>query len=133
REIIGESYPRDARTPGKLLADSLNNQAASLWELGEREEAERRWQKAREVDPIHPEATFNQGLLHWRAGLLSADELLRRLHQVQTAVQNSWRPRYMLAQVHAEQRDYDAVLNELEGIQAPEEMVTEVQVLQGWS
>ena len=68
-----------ALTPGGLaaLADGWNNRAASLLEI-------ERWDKAREalgqalaVDPAHPQARYNLGLLDWRRGE-GDDELLAR-------------------------------------------------------
>lgn len=58
-EEFGE--PCDAVKPESelLSADSLNNRAVSLLDLGRENEADATFRQALEADPHHPEATFN--------------------------------------------------------------------------
>jgi tetratricopeptide (TPR) repeat protein len=52
-----------------VSADSLNNRALSRLDLGDMAEARRLLDEAMSVDPLHPEANYNAGLLeHLRSG-----------------------------------------------------------------
>jgi serine/threonine protein kinase len=63
REIYEEEFgePCDAVRPESELlgADSLNNRAVSLLDVGKPTEAEALFRQALDIDPHHPEATFN--------------------------------------------------------------------------
>ena len=76
---LGYSYPRQAPKAADALADSLNNRALSLYDLGRIEEAKQVWQQALQADPHHVEATYNQGITLWRQGVLTDDVLVRQL------------------------------------------------------
>ena len=73
------STPRTRRPPatrirdpepqaGKDTADSLNNRAVSLLDLGREAEADPLWGRALRSQPHHLEATYNQVLRDWQAG-----------------------------------------------------------------
>lgn len=64
-----------------LRADSLNNRAVSLFELGESREAATCLSKALEINEMLPEAVYNMILLNWRSGT-KAGKIIR---QVETA------------------------------------------------
>jgi WD40 repeat protein/serine/threonine protein kinase len=119
RQVAGQSYLRPAPKPAEALADSLNNRAISLLDLGKEEEAEALWEKALTVEVQHPESTYNLGLARWRAGRLSAEDLLRQLREVCASHPGAWLPLYLLAQVHLERQDYEAARAVLQEI--PEE------------
>ncbi len=69
QQAMGQPYPRDQPKSDDLLADSFNNRAVSLFDLGKQAEAEMKWQEALRVDPHHPEATYNYpGRRHRRRG-----------------------------------------------------------------
>lgn len=76
---LGSRYPRRAADPAQLRADGLNNKALSLLDLSRPAEARQALRQALESDPQHLEALYNQGLLDWREGQLSDEELLDRL------------------------------------------------------
>ena len=76
---FGTPYPRKVPDPAQLRADGLNNKALSLLDLGQAQEACEAFARALEIDPQHPQALYNQGLLDWRAGRVGDDELLDRL------------------------------------------------------
>ena len=58
----GESYPRPAPEANELLADSLNNHALSMIDLGMEEQAVELWNQAFAVDAQHFETFYNSGL-----------------------------------------------------------------------
>jgi WD40 repeat protein/serine/threonine protein kinase len=82
REVTGERYPRYQPTVTDLKADSLNNRAASLLDLGNQKEALQLWAQAWREHPWQPQVTFNQGLLQWRTGRLTDLELVSQLEEL---------------------------------------------------
>jgi WD40 repeat protein len=96
------------------LADSLNNRAISLLDLGRRDEALRIWSEALRTDPHHPDSTYNVGLLQWRAGDVTDDALLNRLRDIDRLHPGDVMAPYRTAQVHIERGNYDAALPLLE-------------------
>jgi WD40 repeat protein len=104
-QVTREAYPREQPQAAQLLADGLNNRAVSLLDLEKNDEAEKLYHEALEADPHHPEATYNQGLLLWRSGRLTDDELVRQLDEVRTTQADDWRVEYLLGLVHLERGD----------------------------
>ncbi len=129
KQELEHPYPRQASKAADALADSLNNRALSLYDLGKIEEAKQVWQQALQADPHHVEATYNQGITLWRQGRLTDDVLVRRLEEVRATQGERWQPSYLLALAHMERGDGDTALSLLRDIaqQAPEQ--TEVQTL----
>jgi serine/threonine protein kinase len=78
REIFEDQFgePCEAEKPDLELiaADSLNNRAVSLLDIGRGADAEALLRHAVETDPYHPEATFNLSLIH-KAGNVGAETL----------------------------------------------------------
>jgi WD40 repeat protein/serine/threonine protein kinase len=111
-----ESYDdvRPEPKAAELLADSLNNQALSYLEIGQPKRAGAMWDEALKVDPHHPESTYNRGLVLWRSGLLTDDELVRQLEEVRTTHGDDWRDEYLLGLVHLEREDAEAAVQLLE-------------------
>src|SRR5262249_40931182 len=63
-----------------------------------------------------PEASYNLGLSQWRAGQITGEALLDKLHEVCTTHPGEWLPPYFLAQVHLELGDWAAAVGILEKI-----------------
>ncbi len=82
RELTGERYPRYQPTAADLRADSLNNRAASLLDLGNFQEAMQIWSQAWREHPWQPQVTYNRGLLEWRCGRLTDLEFLSQLEDL---------------------------------------------------
>lgn len=123
RQATGSTYPRKTPPPAEALADSLNNWAVSLLDLGKHDEAERIWEKALAADPSHAEATYNLGVQRWRGGRLGEDALFHKLKEVCAAQPDRWLPTYLLAQAHLEQGDWRSAVAALErGLQAEPEL-----------
>jgi serine/threonine protein kinase len=55
----GKSYPRQRPESIDLRADSLNNKALSLMDLGQEKNALKIWEKALQLNANHPEVTYN--------------------------------------------------------------------------
>jgi WD40 repeat protein/serine/threonine protein kinase len=105
RQATGRTYARERPSAADLLADTLNNRGISLFDLGKREEAEQKWQAALGVDPLHPEATYNWGLIQWRSGRLTDQELLEKLRGLRTSSTDPTRLDYLVGLVHLERGD----------------------------
>ena len=110
QQVTGQTYSREQPKLDALLADSLNNRAVSLIDLKKPEAAEKKWQEALGVDPHHPEATYNWGLIQWRSALLRDDQLLGKLREVRTSCADSERVDFLLGLVHLERNDCDAAI-----------------------
>ena len=76
-------YPRPKPQALELRADSLNNKAVSLLDLGQEEEAVRCWQEALQADPAHLEANFNYGYYRWHKAELLSKEFLAQLQRLE--------------------------------------------------
>jgi hypothetical protein len=90
REELKEEYFRMEPRSVEFRADELNNRALSLLDLGKEAEAIRLFDDALKLQPVHPEATYNAGLVNWRKGLITDDVLLGRLRVAEQGMQN-WR------------------------------------------
>lgn len=66
--VVGKEYPRAALQVAKALADSLNNKAVSLVDLGRREDAENTLEQALKIHAGHQMASYNLALLKWVSG-----------------------------------------------------------------
>ncbi|MDM8550593.1 protein kinase [Desulfobacterales bacterium HSG2] len=94
KEITGERYKRPVPAAGELRADSLNNKAVSLWDLGRREGASDLFVKAIQNDPQHFEATRNISILNWNEAKITDESLLERLRvleDIHRGRMNYWR------------------------------------------
>jgi len=99
----GAPYPRPKPQALDLRADSLNNKAVSLLDLGQEEEAVRCWQEALQADPAHLEANFNYGYYRWHKAELPGSEFLKQLQRLESTHGNNpeyWR---LLGWVYLEQ------------------------------
>jgi WD40 repeat protein/serine/threonine protein kinase len=127
QDVTGREYARPEPQPAEGLADTLNNQAVSLLDLGRQEEAERLWEESLRIEQHHPESTYNYGLHRWRAGRLTDDTLLQRMREVVASHEGQWVPLYLLAWVHLERGDCDAALAALPQIPAEAADLDEVR------
>jgi WD40 repeat protein len=109
--VAGATYPREEPREAELLADSRNNIGLSLTVMEEHAEAEKAWQEALRVDPHHPEATYNGGLLQWRSARLTDQKLLERLGEVRASAADAVRVDYLLGLVHLERADARAAVH----------------------
>jgi WD40 repeat protein len=129
RKETGKAYPRTEPKASKSLADSLNNRAASLLDLGKKSEALELWEEALKVYPQHPEATYNRGLISWRDAKIDDAALLRQLEGVKASNRAVWWVEYLQALVHLERNDVRSTLRILEKIESAEGAQAEVTSL----
>lgn len=110
----------------KLKADSLNNKAISLLDLGKFDDAVRCWQKSLAEDPQHLEATFNYGYYCWKDGALYRDALKSQMANLKSRYEHNREFWQLLAWLCYEVGDIDA----LEEIQNSSHRVTSDEFLQ---
>ncbi|MBI5245270.1 MAG: SUMF1/EgtB/PvdO family nonheme iron enzyme [Elusimicrobia bacterium] len=96
QRLVGAAYPREEVRKAPLLADALNNQGVSMADLGRKYEAERLFNEALKLDPAHPGAVHNLGLLLMEAGKAKEGDLLARLNSCKKARPADWAVCYLL-------------------------------------
>jgi WD40 repeat protein/serine/threonine protein kinase len=113
RKQTGIPYPRREIKPGKAVADSLNNRAVSLLDLGKGKEAEKLWDEALKAQPHHPESTFNLGVSQWRAGRIADMTAMRRVEEAMKSHVENWNLPYFLALINMERDDFGSAVSTL--------------------
>jgi WD40 repeat protein len=126
-QVTGEAYLRQEPKAGKDTADTLNNRAVSLLDLGRQDEGLQLWEQALQLQPHHPESTYNRGLILWRSGSIDSGSLVRDLEQSQQSYLKNWLTDYLLGLVHLERNDQEAALKALEAIERVDAQQEEVQ------
>lgn len=82
--IFSKKYFRPVPQAANLRADSLNNKAVSLWDLGKKTEAFAALRKALAYDPQHLEANKNLSVLYWNEAKITDMLVLERLYALKT-------------------------------------------------
>jgi len=99
REALNKAYAEAFNTPCpyaefsniNLKADSLNNRAVSLFELGANSEAASCLAKTLEINDTLPEAVYNMILLKWRSGKVKPARILRQIEATKKlGIMNPW-------------------------------------------
>jgi WD40 repeat protein len=126
RQVAGQDYPRPEPVEADLRADEFNNRGVSLLDLRRTAEAEKAFMNALAADPRHLGATYNRGLLRWRRGSLTDEDLLTAIEAVRPDAADPWQARQLLAQVHLERGDLASAREHLEEVarERPEEPET---------
>ncbi|MDZ8081545.1 MAG: protein kinase [Nostoc sp. DcaGUA01] len=118
QQVTGEAYPQQHPQTGQDIADSLNNRAVSLFDLGKHKEALQLWEQALQVQPQHPESTYNRGLVLWRSGHINDGTLLEMLNRVVVkSSPNDWTVKFLLTLIHLERDDCSVAIEILENIE----------------
>ncbi len=109
------SRPYHRRAPGTVrdTADSLNNRAVSMLDLGRPEDAEKLWEHALRVEPHHPQSSYNRGLILWRSARLTDLGLVETVEQMRKAHEDNWIGAQLLTMVHMERGDFSEAANTL--------------------
>ncbi|MCK5648091.1 MAG: hypothetical protein KAI22_04355, partial [Gammaproteobacteria bacterium] len=76
------AYPRPKPQGGSGTASSLNNQAISLLDLEQTNEAIQIWNSALNIDPQHFETNFNLSLYQWKNDGFEETELLEKIESL---------------------------------------------------
>jgi WD40 repeat protein len=111
--VTGTPYPRTAPAAADLRADELNNRGLSLLDLGRRGEARETFAAALAADPHHLHAAYNAGLLGWRQGEQTDEDVVATLEAAAAGSADPGEARRLLAEVHRERGDHgkaDALL-----------------------
>lgn len=111
--VAAKAYPRQAVKEPPLLADTMVNQGVSMADLGRAEEALRLFGEALRLDPTHPGALYDQGVLLLDAGKLEAGELAVRLAECAKTRPQEWVPRYLTGLAQLLRGDAEAARGEL--------------------
>lgn len=109
----GQAYPRQETEAGEHLADSLNNRALSLLDLGKEPEALNLFEKALATDPHHLEVTYNRGLLLWRSAKTTDDQVIKQLEEAGKSHPGDSRTNYLVGLVHLERGDAESAVRVL--------------------
>jgi serine/threonine protein kinase len=91
-EILGEPCPAQRPDLDLVSADSLNNRAVSRLDLGDKAVAHRLLDEALNVDPMHPEANYNSGLLELRSNDKISKSFLDHLAEDAVLEPGEYRP-----------------------------------------
>ena len=106
-EVAGRPYARPEPRAGVETADSLNNRAASLLDLGREKEAEELWTNALALSPQHLESTVNRLCLDWSRAALSDDEIRARIDEATKGERSSPRAAHLRGRVLLALGDFD--------------------------
>lgn len=123
----GADYPRATPRRAGNTAESLNNGAVSLLDLGKYGRAEKMWQDALAFDPNHVESIYNSWLHRWRQGKTPVGAFLKTLYDLNEGGTNDWRLSLFTAQILNECGQYNRALHVLKSV--PEEDRTRKEVI----
>ncbi len=105
KDVTGLEYKRLAPEVSRETADNLNNRALSYIDLGRQEEAEKLLKESIKIQPHHPEAVYNYGLLRWRNAKINDDVLVRELNEMEKSHKTQWPAVFLPGLVHLERAD----------------------------
>jgi len=125
KQETGQDYSRMEPRAAEIRADSLNNKALTMIDLGKPDEAQKMLKEAVQVDSVHSAATYNLSLMEWRKGLIDDLAVVDRLVRLSGSSKEEWLLSYFLGLVHAERGDAEQALKLLREVQSQ----TEVQQL----
>ncbi len=98
-EAAGRAYTRPEPRAGVETADSLNNRAVSLLDLGRQTEAEELWGRALHLSPQHLESTANRLCLDWGRAGLRDDEIRARIEEASKSQPASTRAAHLRGRI----------------------------------
>ena len=104
-EVTGEQYGRQQPRAAELLPSRLNNSALSFRDIRNAAKARSLWEHARKIDAHHPDSCYNSFVTSWRDGLVTDDEVVRRMQEMLTSHEGDWLAEYLMGLVHLERGD----------------------------
>ena len=114
REITGYSYDRKEPEEVDLLADSLNNRAVSLLDLGKKEEALNIWEESLKKDIYHVKSVFNRGLIKYHSGLSDDITVIKDFFHLQSELRKNPDIHYFTGLFHLERDDCKSAVEAFE-------------------
>ncbi|MDR1493319.1 MAG: protein kinase [Planctomycetaceae bacterium] len=102
RDAFHESYARKRPAVTSSTAESLNNRAASMIDLGNLKDAASLFEDALKKHAWHPQATYNQTILEWRTGKKTDLESTHRIESLANLRPNDSAAWHALALVQRE-------------------------------
>lgn len=112
-EIAGRPTGRAEVAAPPLLADTLVNQGVSMADLGRQDQALALFDEALRLDPGHPGAVYDRGLLLLEGGRMTPDQLQALLGEGKRARPSDWVPGYLLGLLSMRRRDGAEAFREL--------------------
>jgi WD40 repeat protein/serine/threonine protein kinase len=106
-QVAHRAHARPAPKADEHSADSLNNRALSYLDLGKAKDAEDAWSSALGKEARHLESNYNQGLIRWRRGDITDEELLDQLALLRPTHGPSWQFKHLWARVQLERGVWD--------------------------
>ncbi|MDP1589125.1 MAG: hypothetical protein Q8M07_15345 [Prosthecobacter sp.] len=97
KDLFGEDTDLEACDPEILHADSLNNRAVSLLDVGRDAEAARLLAEALKENPFHFEAIYNTGMLQAKSSGHSVAPMITGLTRLSVSPAHIWRHSRLLA------------------------------------
>jgi serine/threonine protein kinase len=123
KDVHREEYSRPRPDSSLIAADSLNNRAVSLLDLGQKEKAMVLLTEALAIDPAHPEVTFNRALILYRDGKRTAANVVAKLEAIEPANMGNSSVVCLLARISIEVGDRAKAMNVIK--QAEEKAASE--------
>ena len=116
KQETGSDHPRRPPIQVNTRAEDLNNRALSALDFGNTDEALWLWDEALSLKPQHAEATYNRGLVRWRAGRITDDDLIATLNDLKNSEGDDGIVNYLISRVHLERDDAAAATETLQHI-----------------
>ncbi len=114
-KIISDvDFPRPRPVSATWTPDSINNRAASMLDLNKPDEAAELLKQAADMQPWHPEVTYNQALLSWRMGRMTDLETVERIETLAKTRLESPTAQYALGLVQRERGNPSSALDAFE-------------------
>lgn len=113
-------------------ADSLNNRALSMLDLGRPEDAEKLFNTILVRDPVHPEALFNLSLLRLNLGQVTNSEALGIIAEIIKHEPNMWVSWFLLAQMQIKVHMRSQALQSIDEALVRVSDISACQAITGW-
>jgi len=115
-DVINQNYPREKPKEVGLRADSINNQALTMLDLGKSDEAIELFKQGLHIDSLNPHSTYNLGIYQWRKGEVDDLSIVSKLEHVVNTLPDAWPGAYLLGRVHFQRGEYQKALQILETV-----------------
>ncbi|MDR0390520.1 MAG: protein kinase, partial [Planctomycetaceae bacterium] len=113
RGLSGVEFPRSKPVSATWTPETINNRAASMLDLGKPLEAKQLLDQAAALQPWHPEVTYNQTILAWRAAQITDLQVIERLESLVKARNQDSNAFYALALAQREHGNLKTAIDEI--------------------